>query len=417
VPLPNPTNLGEFSVVRFLTLLIALAGPLHADLLAHVQTTQGNVDVVMQYATAPQAVANFITLAQGTRPWVDPINGRIRTDPFYNGIKIHRTSNNSGYKFAQGGSPKGDGSDGPGYTFKDEFNSPLTHLPYVLSMANAGPNTNGSQFFFTGSLSQPSFNNVHTIFGLVTDPISRSVVDAMIEAGPNGTTINAVTFTRTDAAAIAFNEHAQNLPEVSCPSGSLTVNRGVSAVWNLNSLMSTGAIFHAYRSSTLANGSWSELGSATLHVGISSSPLVSPAVASATLDNAEAPSAFYNLYVARHPGSVAPSNLLNRTILIAINGGVIYYAHNAAGNGGNATYQPDSGAQLNFTFNTYSFRSAAHEISCIIQNIGIDPANLLLKIGCDSATTTQIDGRHSTQYFDQFTGWEPWSKGAAAISR
>ena len=403
--------------MKFVALLIALAGPLQAELLARFQTTRGNVDVVMQYATAPQAVANFITLAQGSRPWVDPFNGRIRTDRFYNGIKIHRTSNDSGFKFAQGGSPKGDGSDGPGYTIKDEFDSPLTHVPYVLSMANAGPNTNGSQFFFTGSLSQPTFNNVHTIFGLVTDPASRSVVDAMISAGPNGTTINAVTFTRTDAAAIAFNELAQNLPVVSCPSGVLEVNKGVSAIWHLNPLISTGAVFHAYRSTTMANGSWSELGSATLHVGISSGPLVVPAVTTATLDNAAAPSAFYNLYVARHPDSVAPSNLSNRTVLIAINGGLIYYAHNTAGNGGNATYVPDAGDPSNFTFNAFSFRSAAHDTSFIIENIGITPQYLLIKIGCDSATSSQIDGRHSTQYYDNLYGWQPWSSGPAAISR
>ena len=127
-----------FPAVKFAVILIALAGPLHAELFAVFQTSLGNVEVALQYDKAPQAVANFITLAEGSRPWVDPITGRIRTEPFYNGIKIHRTSNTSSFKFAQGGSPKGDGSDGPGYTFKDEFTSPLTHVPYVLSMANAG---------------------------------------------------------------------------------------------------------------------------------------------------------------------------------------------------------------------------------------------------------------------------------------
>ena len=171
--------------MKFVIIFAALAAPLRAELLALFQTTQGNIEVALQYDKAPQAVASFITLAEGSRPWVDPMTGRLRAVPFYNGIKIHRTSNTGSFKFAQGGSPKGDGSDGPGYSFKDEFTSPLIHVPYVLSMANAGPNTNGSQFFFTGSVSQPTFNNVHTSFGLVTAPASRAIVDAMITAGPN----------------------------------------------------------------------------------------------------------------------------------------------------------------------------------------------------------------------------------------
>lgn len=404
--------------MRFAVLLIVFTCPIQAELIARFQTTQGNVDVVLQYAMAPQAVANFMTLALGSRPWVDPFNGRIRTEPFYNGVKIHRTENNSVFKYAQGGSPRGNNFDGPGYTFKDEFNPSLTHVPYVLSMANAGPNTNGCQFFFTGSMPQPTFNNVYTIFGLVTDPTSRSVVDAMISAGNNGTTINEVTFTRTDAAAIAFNELAQNLPVVRCPTGNLTVNRGVAAIWNLNPSISTGEIFHAYRSTTMAPGSWAEIDFAQVHVGISSGPLLFPVETSAPLENAAAPSAFYHLYVARHPGAVAPSYLRNRTALIAINGGTIAYSHNSAGTGGTATYTPDVEAPFNFTFFAYDLSTSGHEVNFVVENVGVNPKYLWLKIGCDSATSTQIDGRHSTsEYIEPSNAWQPWSSGPAAISR
>lgn len=410
--------------MRFTSIFFLLTCTLQAELIARFQTTLGNVDVVMQYATAPQAVANFITLAQGSRPWVDPFNGKIRTEPFYNGIKIHRTANNSEFKFAQGGSPKGDGSDGPGYTFKDEFNSPLTHVPYVLSMANAGPNTNGSQFFFTGSLSQPTFDDVHTIFGLVTDPTSRSVVDAMISAGPNGTTINEVTFTRTDAAAIAFNELAQNLPEISCPGGFLTVNKGVSAVWNLIPSISTGEIFHAFRSTTMAPGSWAEIDFAQLHVGISSGALLVPVALSAPLENASAPSAYYNLYVARHPASDAPSYLTNRTVTIPLGGGILTYAFDASGVAGTTTYTPTSGSSLGGPFTTINPNTGtplapstdAHSFVFTADTPSIDPRYLLIKVGCDSATNRQVIGRHSTQYYSQF-GWQPFGTGPVTISR
>jgi peptidyl-prolyl cis-trans isomerase A (cyclophilin A) len=411
--------------VRFLVFLITLICPLQAELVARFHTTQGLVDVVLQYTTAPQAVASFITLAQGSRPWVDSSNGRIRTDPFYNGIKIHRTANDSGFKFAQGGSPKGDGSDGPGYTFKDEFSSPLTHVPYVLSMANAGPNTNGSQFFFTGSLSQPTFNNVHTIFGLVTDPASRLVVDAMIAAGPNGTTINEVTITRTDAGAIAFNEQAQNLPAITCPGGSLTVNRGLSTIWNFNPLITTGEVFHAYRSTTMAAGSWEELDDAQIHVGISKGALLDPVAPSAFLDNASAPSAFYNLYVASHPGSVAPSYLNNRTVTIPLGGGILTYVFDPSGISGTTTYTPSTGSPLGGPFTTVNPNNGAplppstnaHSFVFTADTPSISPRYLWIKVGCDSATNSLVTGRHSTQNYDGILGWRPFSTGSITVTR
>ncbi len=417
-------NFDEFLEVKFFVFVITLVCPLQAELIARFHTTQGPVDVVLQYTTAPQAVANFMTLAQGSRPWVNPKNGSIRSEPFYNGIKIHRTANDSGFKFAQGGSPKGDGSDGPGYTFKDEFDSPLIHIPYVLSMANAGPNTNGSQFFFTGSLSQPTFNNVHTIFGLVTDPASQLVVDNMIAAGPNGTTINEVTFTRTDAAAIAFNEHAQQLPAITCPGGSLAVNRGLSTIWNFNPSLTTGEVFHAYRSTTMAAGSWEKLKNAQIHVGISKGDLLSPVVTSAFLDNASTPSAFYNLYVASHPGSVAPSYLNNRTVVIPLGGGTIRYAFDSSGVSGITTFTFTDGSPIGGPFTTVnpgngtplSPSTDAHSFVFTADTPSISPRYLWIKVGCDSATNSQVTGRHSTQSFGGF-GWSPFATGSVTITR
>jgi peptidyl-prolyl cis-trans isomerase A (cyclophilin A) len=354
---------GEFPPVRLLALVFTLICPLQAELVARFHTTQGTVDVVLQFTTAPQAVANFITLAQGSRPWVDSSNGRIRTDPFYNGIKIHRTSNTDGFKFAQGGSLKGDGSDGPGYTFKDEFNSPLIHVPYVLSMANAGPNTNGSQFFFTGSLPQPTFDNVHTIFGLVTDLASQRVVDAMIAAGPNGTTINGVTFTRTDADAISFDEHAQNLPVCAGAIGRLAVTLGVKTQYVLDSPMPAGSILQVFRSPDLQG--WAKLGEIYQGTGASRSDSI-------TFDNATLPRAFYQIPLVTYPDALAPASLANRTLVMGLPGSeTMTYQFNSLGTGGTATYSANPANPAPIT--SVSYTRSPYKATWVINTAGYVP--------------------------------------------
>ncbi len=394
--MPLAVHSVEFARVRLLVLLIALCSPSHAGIVAHFQTSRGTVDVELQYDNAPQAVANFITLAEGSRPWVDPLTGRIRNDPFYNGIRIHRTSDTSGFKFAQGGSPKGDGSDGPGYTFKDEFNSPLIHVPYVLSMANAGPNTNGSQFFFTGSVPQPTFDHVHTIFGLVISPASRAVVDAMIVAGPNATTINEVTITRTDAPAIAFNEHAQNLPVVAQAKGNLVVTPNVSASWNPNENQATGDIFRAFRSITLAPNSWLELPSAKRQSGIAPAGFVS-IIGPAALDDASASKAFYNLTWVTHPGSVTPTRLTNRTVEMKFGAQTLIYSFDGSGGSGVGTFKANAESSEMFPFILTSFTSTGHAFNFSCYNLsGPVAGGYQFMIGCDTATSTLITGRHSS---------------------
>lgn len=403
-------------------LLLALACPLQAELLATVQTTQGDVAVVLQYDKAPQAVANFITLAQGTRNHVDPVTGAVSKGSYYIGEKFFRVLNDAGFKIAQTGSGTGTNSGGPGFAFKDEFHAALTHVPYVLSMANGGPNSNGSQIFFTGNVSIPSLNNVHTIFGLVTDPSSRGVIDAILAAGNNGSTITGITFSRSDAAAIAFDEHAQNLPEVTRPDGSLAVRVGVSALWHLGQAMSTGAVFRAFSSTTMATGTWSELAAARQHVGLPASGGV-PSVDTAALDDAAAVTVFYNLSVARHPGALAPSTLANRTVTIPLSGGVLTYAFDSSGAAGMTTYTPASGAPITGPFTTIhpytglpqSPSTDAHSFYFVADTPALSPRDIWLKIGCDSATATLITGRHSTQYYSY--GWQPFASGTATLSR
>ena len=146
---------------------------------AILKTNKGDITVDLFPDHAPETVANFTGLAEGTKSY-DAGNGR--SGPFYDGLGFHRVID--GFMI-QGGCPLGTGTGGPGYTFKDEFHPELQFdRPYLLAMANAGPGTNGSQFFITVS-ETPWLNNRHTIFGEVEEDQSKAVVDA-IAATPTG---------------------------------------------------------------------------------------------------------------------------------------------------------------------------------------------------------------------------------------
>ncbi len=401
--------------MKNLLLLVLLAAPLRAALLARVATTKGEIVTALQYDKAPQAVANFITLAQGTRAHLDPATGALSYKPYYIGEKFFRIVKSPGFEIAQTGSGTGTNSGGPGFNFKDEFTPALRHVPYVLSMANSGPNSNGSQIFFTGNTSIPSLDDVHTIFGLVTDPASRATVDAILTAGSDGSSITGITFERTDPAAVAFNEFAQNLPIVTQPRGNLSVTRNVAAKWALAEPLMAGDIFRAFRSTTLAPGSWAELTAAEVQLGIlpvggtyNLPPL--------TLDNATNDKEFFNLSFTRHPGSVTPTALNTRFLTIEVSGGRIEYHFNISASGGSAVYTPDSGSALPFSFSVLSFDTTAHAFSVIVENLGINPRYLLIKAGCDSATPSQIDCHHSTSA-SSGGAYSPFASGPAAVTR
>jgi len=136
------------------------------DLTATLHTDHGDVAVELYADRAPRTVANFVGLATGDRPWADPETGERRTDPLYDDVPFHRVI--EGFMI-QGGDPTGTGRGGPGYEFDDEFHDDLTHEgPGVLSMANSGPDTNGSQFFVTLDAT-PHLDDRHAVFGRVTD--------------------------------------------------------------------------------------------------------------------------------------------------------------------------------------------------------------------------------------------------------
>jgi peptidyl-prolyl cis-trans isomerase A (cyclophilin A) len=133
---------------------------------AHFTTSLGSFRIRLFEEDAPQTVANFVGLAEGTKEFVDPKTRDKVTRPFYDGLIFHRVID--GFMI-QGGDPLGTGTGGPGFTFADEFSAKLKHRGAgVLSMANAGPNTNGSQFFVTLAAT-PWLDNRHTVFGEVVE--------------------------------------------------------------------------------------------------------------------------------------------------------------------------------------------------------------------------------------------------------
>ena len=163
-----------------------------SQLTATLHTSEGAIGIELYDDRAPTTVENFVGLAEhdpaadedpgpGTTTWEDPESGEIRGDSLYAGVGFHRII--EGFMI-QGGDPTGTGRGGPGYQFDDEFHDDLRHDgPGVLSMANSGPNTNGSQFFITLG-AQPHLDDRHAVFGEVTE--GMDVVEAIGSVDTDG---------------------------------------------------------------------------------------------------------------------------------------------------------------------------------------------------------------------------------------
>lgn len=169
--------------------------PKEDGLYALMKTNKGNILLTLEYEKTPLTVANFVGLAEGT------ISNKAKVDglPYYDGIIFHRVIKDF---MIQAGDPTGTGRGGPGYKFKDEFDKSLKHdRAGTLSMANAGPGTNGSQFFITHKAT-PWLDGKHSVFGYVKE--GQEVVDAVAQ----GDTILSIEIMRVGKAAKAFDAPA-----------------------------------------------------------------------------------------------------------------------------------------------------------------------------------------------------------------
>ena len=165
---------------------------------ALIETNKGDILLFLEYKKVPMTVCNFIGLAEGE------LNLEKKGKPFYDGLTFHRVIDNF---MIQGGCPKGNGTGGPGYRFPDEFDSSLKHTgPGVLSMANAGPGTNGSQFFIT-HVPTPWLDGKHTVFGHVVE--GQDVVNKIQQ----GDKIKKVSIIRVGEEAEKFSTTATDFAE------------------------------------------------------------------------------------------------------------------------------------------------------------------------------------------------------------
>ena len=158
-----------------------IEAPGEGELRARMRTSKGDIIIRLFEKKASRTVRNFGALAQGRMEWTDPETGEKTSRPLYDGTIFHRVIPNF---MIQGGDPLGRGTGGPGYRFADEFHATLRHhKPGVLSMANSGPGSNGSQFFLT-EVATPWLDNKHSVFGEVVEGMDVVKAIARVPTNP-----------------------------------------------------------------------------------------------------------------------------------------------------------------------------------------------------------------------------------------
>jgi cyclophilin family peptidyl-prolyl cis-trans isomerase len=314
---------------------------------ADFTTSLGNFSCVLDYTNAPKAVANFIGLASGQQAWLELPSGRARTNAFYDGLLFHRVI--AGFMI-QGGSPNGQGTDGPGYAFPDEFTPTLRFNSVgVLAMANSGPKSNGAQFFITVAATA-WLNDLHTVFGWlvsgtnVVTAISKVAVDANSKPLTN-VVIQRVAIRRVGTAAQNFNINAQSLPVVTNLLLKISNSGSQVALTFSNRLYADNRLYSTTNLST-----WTpEL------LGIQ----VNGPGTNTIFRARDGAKRFYSLAQIQYASStLAPKIMYGRTVVLTFSGGlgVITVTFDSIG-GGTYTYPPSSpGTVTSYTWTQEPYR-------------------------------------------------------------
>jgi len=249
-----------FVLLLVLSAAAGFSAPSSDGMYATLQTTMGDVCFELYYTNVPRTVANFVSLAEGTRPWLDPRDGFISNDPYYNGIIFHRAESNF---VIQCGSPKGTGKDGPGYFFNTEIDPALRHDRYgIVAMANSGENRNGGQIYFTVK-PEPGLDDRYSVFGLVTEGMEVvSNIAAVAVDGKNkplaDVTITNTFITRNGTNALAFDPAGvvPVLPMVRPATNHIYESSGM---WLLDWEEHAGGTYWLFATDDLVTAEWGDL--------------------------------------------------------------------------------------------------------------------------------------------------------------
>lgn len=341
-------------------------GPASAQdgLYADFATSQGNFTCQLAFQTAPRTVANFVGLAADERAWLDLPSGAANKRAFYNGLTFHRVV--SGFVI-QGGSPNGNGTDGPGYTFRDEFNATLRHSKAgILSMANSGPHSNGSQFFITLAATS-HLDDVHSVFGEVTS--GMDVVNAIgsVAVDANGkpltpVVINSVTIRRVGAAASAFDVSSQGLPVVGGAAPRLTKTGGNFSLQFPRALYSE---YWLYDSPNLLIWARQRIG-----LYVTAPPSGDLDVTASAIGQ---PNHFYRVPEIAYPGPIfTPASLAGTELRLNLTSGeTVTFAFNNAG-GGTSAYN-DGQTTTNGTIQRFTWTQEAYRGQLYCESTNLVP--------------------------------------------
>lgn len=347
---------------------------------AEFNTSMGNYTCRLEYVLAPKTCANFIALADGQRSWLDLPTGLVRTNPFYNGTTFHRVI--AGF-MNQGGSKNALGTDGPGYQFVDEFNASLRHDGFgVLSMANSGPDSNGSQYFITVS-PQPSLNDVHSVFGKLYG--GSNVVYAInhVATGDKdkpltNVTVNSIDIRRIGAAAIGFDINTNGLPVVTNLNLKIARSGANVSLTFSNQLNTDNRLFS---SSTLTSWTHSQLGVET-----------ALPVTNTIYRAANASRQFFKMAQVCYPSNLfPPRNIHGRTLTVVFtNGGsgTLIINPNSTG-GGTYTFNGSPGAVLFYSWAQDPYNGKLLPIGFT----GTLDLDMTLSLNFDTASTGGMTGK------------------------